>query len=440
MIIGKTKYKEGDKSMRYISKEKAELLILERHEEIPKLFDSPKPKILCPFHQDKQPSMQLYRNHKSSYFYCFGCRRRYTVAETYYKYKTGKEAQTTEQILDAYNMVLQALGYNYNVGTISEDVYELNIRTAINAIYKILLTRELSQPAIDFLRSKGFNASDLPYKYYISEMKSTNGFKTFVNKLSQKFKVSIEELYKIMSPVRPNRLIYSILDENSNIIAFASRSLDGSEPKYVNSGTHTLYSKSSVFYGAHIASAQPNATQATDLIIVEGYNDAIAMWEHGYLNTVALGGIALTDKMIKRAKGWGYKSITLMLDHDNAGIKSMLDSLKIISKNKMPVKIRLLEKETDIDEMFMKYGKDAFNRTKVINPIRILYKLGKINEVIEFLFHYDLGFSEKLIEEADISKDVKYEIMYMVSKLKYKHLKQRMSLLLDDAREVIEVV
>lgn len=425
--------------MEYISKQTAELEIMKYMDRLPSLLGVKGTKILCPFHGDKKPSMQLYKNEKSAYFFCFGCRRRFSVPEVYYKLKTGNEAQTPEQIIEAYNMLLKDLNLNVQIGSLSSDVYEFSLKSMNKEIYNRLLTRQLSNTTFEFLKSKGFTASDIPYKYFISDVVKFD-YNKIIDELAGKYKVQVDDVKKTIVPLRQGRIVYAILNESSNIIAYVSRSVNGSEPKYINSGTTPIYSKSNYLYGMHIASAQPHATNAKELVIVEGYNDAIAMWEHNYLNCVALGGTALTNHMVDHIKRWGYKEVTLMLDNDKAGLSSMLKALVVLAKHKIKVNMRILEAGKDIDEMFMQYGSKAYSRTRLVNPYELLYKMDKINELASLLAYYQLDTAEIILSETSIPNDVKYQILYAIAKKKLNDLQISVSGFLDSAKEAFEHV
>ena len=92
-------------------------------------------------------------------------------------------------------------------------------------------------------------------------------------------------------------------------------------PKYVNSPAGALFSKGQLLYGAHRARAA--AAKAGQVIVVEGYIDALAMHQAGIVNTVALMGTAMSEHqaaMLKRLAN----TVVLMFDADAAGAQALL--------------------------------------------------------------------------------------------------------------------
>jgi DNA primase catalytic core len=67
-----------------------------------------------------------------------------------------------------------------------------------------------------------------------------------------------------------------------------------------------------------------------DLIVVEGYLDALISQAKGVENVVALGGAKLTQEQVRDAIRKGAKSFTLCLDTDEAGKKGIDQAIEVI--------------------------------------------------------------------------------------------------------------
>src|SRR5690606_34959267 len=96
------------------------------------------------------------------------------------------------------------------------------------------------------------------------------------------------------------------------------------QPKYLNSPQSALFDKSALLYALDLALSEIRAR--AQVIIVEGYMDAIAAHQHGYANVVAAMGTALTEAQIEQVKRL-TKRIVLALDADAAGQMATLRSL-----------------------------------------------------------------------------------------------------------------
>jgi DNA primase len=95
-----------------------------------------------------------------------------------------------------------------------------------------------------------------------------------------------------------NRLTIPILDAKSRVIAFGARALDPeAEPKYLNSPETRLFDKGSTVF--NFARARKVAFDIGELIVVEGYMDAIALHQAGFANAVATLGTAFTERQME---------------------------------------------------------------------------------------------------------------------------------------------
>ncbi|MBI4312329.1 MAG: DNA primase [Chloroflexi bacterium] len=121
------------------------------------------------------------------------------------------------------------------------------------------------------------------------------------------------------------RVMVPIHDGQGNLAGFGGRSLDGSEPKYLNSPRTPVFDKGRILYLFH--RARKAIREQGEAVIVEGYMDAIAAHMHGYENVVASMGTALTQEQVSILKGAAKKFI-MALDADAAGQQATFRSLR----------------------------------------------------------------------------------------------------------------
>ncbi len=96
-----------------------------------------------------------------------------------------------------------------------------------------------------------------------------------------------------------NRLIIPIEDERGRVVAFGGRTLDpDGQPKYLNSPETPLFHKGTMLFNLH--RAREAAFRSGQAIVVEGYMDAIAIWQAGLPAVVAALGTAFTEEQIAR--------------------------------------------------------------------------------------------------------------------------------------------
>ena len=135
-----------------------------------------------------------------------------------------------------------------------------------------------------------------------------------------------------------SRIIFPIRDIRGRVIGFGGRALGDGQPKYLNSPQTLLFEKNSVLYALDMA--KDVIKLAKQVIIVEGYVDAIIAHQYGTKQTVACIGSAITEKHIQQLKKL-TKQVTLALDPDAAGATAtehgIQEALKGFDRTVVPV-------------------------------------------------------------------------------------------------------
>ena len=121
------------------------------------------------------------------------------------------------------------------------------------------------------------------------------------------------------------RLMVPILDRRGRVVGFGGRSLDGSNPKYINTAATPIFDKQATLYA--LDKAAPAIREQETAVIVEGYMDVIAAHQHGRKNVVASMGTALTERQVYLVRTLA-KTVVLALDADTAGQEATLRSLE----------------------------------------------------------------------------------------------------------------
>jgi len=156
-----------------------------------------------------------------------------------------------------------------------------------------------------------------------------------------------------------DRAIFTISDAQGRAIGFGARALGDVQPKYLNSPDGPLFHKGETLYGLDLA--REPAHKAGEIIVVEGYMDAIALSEAGFPNVVAPLGTAITEAQIKRL--WRIaRTPTLCLDGDAAGRRAAgraaLRALPILEAGRS-LSFAMLEGGKDPDDLVRTEGAGA---------------------------------------------------------------------------------
>lgn len=273
---------------------------------------------LCPFHQEKSPSFQV--DTQRGFYYCFGC-------------KAGGDAFSFLQQIEgvSFSEALERLALRTGV-TLEHrpkekhhrDIYEVN-ELALG-YFKDNLNPEVTS----YLVSRGINA-DLIKRFEIGY--APNGWDGLMQhakakgiderQLKQAGLISENEAGRLYDKFR-HRVMFPIRDVLGRLVGFGGRVLDDSKPKYLNTPETEVFKKGELLYGLHLSGKR------SELIIVEGYLDVIAMHGAGYTQTVATLGTSLTADHTYLLARQGVSKLSLMFDADNAGRKATLSGLGVV--------------------------------------------------------------------------------------------------------------
>jgi DNA primase len=120
-----------------------------------------------------------------------------------------------------------------------------------------------------------------------------------------------------------DRVIFPIRDADGRVIAFGGRAMrPDQQPKYLNSAQSELFDKSTNLYA--LDHAKDAIRKQGQVVVVEGYMDAMAAHEAGFSNVVATLGTALTDRHVQVLRRQSAREIVLCLDNDAAGLRAAL--------------------------------------------------------------------------------------------------------------------
>lgn len=133
------------------------------------------------------------------------------------------------------------------------------------------------------------------------------------------------------------RLMIPIKDVKGQVVGFGSRSLDGTEPKYMNSPQTAVFDKGRLLFGMDKARNAIRTEQAS--VLVEGYMDVIGCHQAGFANVVAGMGTSLTEDQLKMLKRLANRMV-LALDPDAAGNRAVLRGVDVARES--------LDRETEL--------------------------------------------------------------------------------------------
>ncbi|KAA6227903.1 DNA primase [Campylobacter sp. LR291e] len=299
---------------------------------------------ICPFHSDKNPSLHI--NVQKGFYHCFACKAGGDAFKFVMEFEKVDFNEAVEKVANLSNFTLT---YTNERGFNNNNLKQ--ILPIFNAFYKHKLT--LNREALHYLYDRGLKDEDIS-KFELGFSPSNEENLRLLNnekiELDDALKVGIikkneKELYASFI----KRIIFPIYDYKGLLVGFGGRSLNSANlAKYVNSPQSILFDKSRIFYAFNLAKDEINKKK--EMIICEGYMDAICMHKAGFKNTVAVLGTALTQHhlpLIKRHEA----RVILCFDNDTAGINAAMKSAFLLSTNEIDGKVVLLQGGKDPAEL-----------------------------------------------------------------------------------------
>lgn len=384
----------------------------------------------CPFHSEKTPSFAI--SAPKQFYYCYGCHESGNVF---------KFVMKMENLSWPEAVAMLAKRANIEIPQTEDNSAWLRARQKRERLYQALMLardfycRNLFLPknkgALEYLHDRGID-DELIKKFHIGYSDSWQGV---IDELKQ-HGISEEMMCeagiaakrddgKHVWDAQFERITFSIHDVYGNCIGFTGRTMkkDDNIAKYKNTAETMVFNKSNIVYGVDVMKDLTRGKHTNGLIVVEGNVDEIAMIKHGFVNTVACMGTALTKfhaGVIKRFSQLVY----LCLDGDNAGQNATWKSIDTLEEAGLTVKVITLPDGQDPDDYLTKHGASAmqkmidesvggieFKLNYIKNHNDLTNKVGKtdyLNQVVDLLGKISSP-AERELYIADIASNLGVE-------------------------------
>lgn len=313
---------------------------------------------LCPFHTEKTPSFTV--SPAKQIFHCFGCGTGGDIFTFLVRYesltfpealsilakragvtlktsrqspvKAGEKETLLNMHKDALDFFRQNLAKNAKAaGYLKERGVDENIRQLFSLGYALNSWNAL----LNYLTRKGYK-TDAIKKAGLASQGNKGMYDTF-----------------------RDRIIFPIYDLKGDVVAFGGRSIDGSEPKYLNSPETLIFNKRKVLYGLNRAKESIKDTGYA--LFMEGYLDVITSHVHGFANAVAPLGTAFTPEQGKLIKRF-VEDVIIVFDSDQAGAKAAKKAADILLESGLGVSVLAFPEGDDPDSFLRKKGAEAFSK------------------------------------------------------------------------------
>ena len=393
---------------------------------------------LCPFHKEKSPSFSVSPDRQ--YYHCFGCHKggdvfNFVMEMERLSFKEALEflaerghVKLPEVNNEAFNKKQYLMDRMMKVNLETSTFYHERLYTPVAKIaqdyvkkrkldnntlkaFKIGYSGEYNE-LYTHLKKKGFNDEEILATGLINQ----NSRGEFVDRFRK-------------------RLMFPIISVNGKPVAFGGRRLDDDEKsaKYINSNENLVYSKKKHLFALNLA----KQSGSKNIILVEGYMDAISLYQRGINNVVASLGTALTTEQATLLRKYS-EQVIFSYDSDGAGQNAIMRGIEVLEKQNCDARVLQMEGAKDPDEYIIKYGsgrfkllvdnaislvefkikvlKDGYNLDNAKDKIAFLKKITDILSSVDNKIEREI-YIDKISEQYDISKQALYA---EVNKVLYK--------------------
>ena len=310
---------------------------------------------LCPFpdHDDKTPSFSV--SQVKQVYHCFACKKSGNIF-TYLKDQKGMSfPQAVQYLAEQAGISLQQLSPKEKKDSIDiHRIFRIN-KEAAEFFHKQLIQQSPQHNVKKYLKKRGYT-QEIIEKFQIG-YSGHSSLASFLNTEQQKDALLaglLREKNGRQVDFFWKRLIFPIFSPMNQVLGFGGRCLDSSLPKYINSKDSPTFQKHQTFYALREASSF--IRKKGYALIVEGYTDALSLFQNGFQNTIAVLGTALTPRHAKRLRSYTDK-VVLFFDGDGAGQTAALRSLPVLLNAGFTVRSADLS-GMDPDDCLQKKGKD----------------------------------------------------------------------------------
>ncbi len=311
----------------------------------------------CPFHHEKTPSFNVIPD--KQFYYCFGCGASGNAISFAMNYLRKNFVESVEDLASRIGLEIpKEAGLNQHNHASYQQIYGFldevsqcfyqNLQKNAQAL-AYLQNRSLTQQTIDHFQL-GFAPDEWQHLSKVFPRQQKVLLDTGM--LVKNDKGNIYDRYR-------GRIMFPIRDRRGRVIGFGGRVINPEhQPKYLNSPETPYFHKSNELYGLY----QVQKLAPESILIVEGYMDVIALYQHGVNNAVATLGTATSQNHIQTLLK-SAKILIFCFDGDNAGRKAASRALTIclpLVHDDEVIKFMFVPEGEDPDSLVQKQGRDLF--------------------------------------------------------------------------------
>jgi DNA primase len=358
---------------------------------------------LCPFHNEKTPSFSVSPDKQICH--CFGCKKGGNVFQFLMEIKDINFSEAVKELGDPLGVTIETSESRVD----ESDMTLIKMHEYLTDLYHhVLMQTNEGEDALKYLLDRGFS----PEIINKEKIGITPNMRDFTKNalLNQNF--SLESAYQAGLISRNeedfsyfdrfvSRIMIPIKNHQNYIVGYTARSLDGSEPKYLNTPETPIFQKRELLF--NLSDARKAIRKQDEIILMEGHLDVVKVKMTNVQNIVGLMGTALSTENINLLKRLA-SNVTLMFDGDNAGQKAAVSVGETLLTAGLNVFIVPLPPGLDPDEYIEKNGAEKFE--KLVREQKRHYIYVRSDHLLDESMNNDLSYTKNLNQLMEYLKYV----------------------------------
>ena len=353
---------------------------------------------ICPFHDDTSPSMTV--SPAKQFYYCFSCGAGGNAIKFLMEHQRQSFSDVVLELARKYQLPIETLD-----GPQQERLRkQLSRREQLHRVLTLAagwFRSQLRAPegaaAVTYLReSRGLSEATLEAFELGFAPERWDGLLSHLQQVEGLGPELLEEAGLVVPRKGASsqdgrgfydrfrgRVMVPIKDRQGRVIGFGGRSLDGGEPKYLNSPETEVFEKGKHLFGLDKAAA---AIRKDDrAVVVEGYFDVIALHAAGITNAVASLGTALSSQQITQlCRCCEGRRMVLNFDSDGAGVRAAQRAIgeveQLALQGQLELRVLQLPSGKDPDEFLKSQGAGDYRALLDQAPLWLDWQIEQVLE------------------------------------------------------------
>ncbi|MFH0796541.1 MAG: DNA primase [Candidatus Omnitrophota bacterium] len=301
-------------------------------------------KALCPFHSEKTPSFIV--TPEKGIFHCFGCGTGGDVITFLMRMESLTFSEAVASLAKKTGIQLEFSREDHPENQFRTRLLQLNYQTA-SFFHRYLKKGPETETARTYLKERGLQPETID-QFLLGFAPSSLQTEKFL----QEEGFTRDEMEKAGLKFY-QRITFPIFNLSGECVGFGGRSINGAEPKYLNTAETPAFSKGSTLYGLHLS--RRAIQDKGEVILVEGYLDMIKTFQAGFTNAAATLGTALTPNQARLFRRFTER-VVLLYDGDTAGKNAAFRNMEVLLTQDLQVEVVLLPEGNDPDSFLDRYG------------------------------------------------------------------------------------